>query len=272
MIAAAAMGDPNASIPTPQPVHYRPMFGAFARTSSVTFVSQAALKSTALAELKLQKPLVAVKNTRKLGKKRHGAQRLPARRSSVDPETYEVRADGELLACEPAEGAADGAALFPILMVIVREKLASPCRRRSLEPRFEHRQKSRLRARLDNGEEVALVLPRGEVLRGGDRVHRDRRARGRDRGRAGEAAAHRGARRSRASPTTSATATCRCRSGDGFLRIAEDHVLEEMAAQARRARLARRGAVRARGRRLRPPARRDGPRRQDPRSLPATDA
>src|SRR6202140_5156334 len=70
MIAAAAMGDPNASIPTPQPVHYRPMFGAFGKAlnSSVTFVSKAALKNPAVKKLKLHKPLVAVKNVRKLGK------------------------------------------------------------------------------------------------------------------------------------------------------------------------------------------------------------
>ncbi len=103
MIAAAAMGDPNASIPTPQPVHYRPMFGAFgkARSTSVTFVSKAALKNPALRKLDLAKPLVAVKNTRGIGKrdmKRNDA--LP--RIEVDPETYAVRADGVLLTCEPA--------------------------------------------------------------------------------------------------------------------------------------------------------------------------
>jgi len=95
MIAAAAMGDPNASIPTPQPVHYRPMFGAFARRSSVTFVSKAA------KGLKLGKPIVPVKDTRGLAKKdmvHNGYQP----KISVDSETYEVRADGELLACEPA--------------------------------------------------------------------------------------------------------------------------------------------------------------------------
>ncbi|MGI8895652.1 MAG: urease subunit alpha [Casimicrobiaceae bacterium] len=103
MIAAAAMGDPNASIPTPQPVHYRPMFGAFGRAlaTSVTFVSKAGLKNPAVAKLALGKPLVAVKNTRKLGKRdmKHN-DALP--RIEVDPETYEVRADGELLTCEPA--------------------------------------------------------------------------------------------------------------------------------------------------------------------------
>ena len=104
MIAAAAMGDPNASIPTPQPVHYRPMFGAFGRAlrTSVTFVSHAALKNPAIASLGLARPLEAVKNTRTLGKKDmiHNDW-LP--KIEVDPETYEVRADGELLTCEPAK-------------------------------------------------------------------------------------------------------------------------------------------------------------------------
>jgi urease subunit alpha len=103
-IAAAAMGDPNASIPTPQPVHYRPMFGAFGKAlkSSVTFVSKAALKNPALKKLNLDKPLVAVKNVRKVGKKDmvHNSWQP---KIQVDAETYEVRADGELLVCEPAK-------------------------------------------------------------------------------------------------------------------------------------------------------------------------
>jgi urease subunit alpha len=103
-IAAAAMGDPNASIPTPQPVHYRPMFGAFGKAlkTSVTFVSKAALKNPALKKLHLDKPLVAVKNVRKVGKKDmvHNSWQP---KIQVDPETYEVRADGELLVCEPAK-------------------------------------------------------------------------------------------------------------------------------------------------------------------------
>jgi urease subunit alpha len=104
MIAAAAMGDPNASIPTPQPVHYRPMFGAFGKAlrTSVTFVSQASLKNPALAQLGLERPLLAVKNTRGIGKQDmvHNSWQP---KIEVDPETYEVRADGELLACEPAK-------------------------------------------------------------------------------------------------------------------------------------------------------------------------
>jgi urease subunit alpha len=103
MIAAAAMGDPNASIPTPQPVHYRPMFGAFGKAlaTSLTFVSKAALKNPAVLKLKLGKRLVAVKNTRKIGK-RDMKQNDALPKIDVDPETYVVRADGELLACEPA--------------------------------------------------------------------------------------------------------------------------------------------------------------------------
>jgi urease subunit alpha len=104
MIAAAAMGDPNASIPTPQPVHYRPMFGGFGKAlnNSVTFVSQASLKNPALQKLKLSRPLMAVKHTRKI-KKKDMIHNNWQPKIDVDPETYQVRAEGELLVCEPAE-------------------------------------------------------------------------------------------------------------------------------------------------------------------------
>ncbi len=103
-IAMAAMGDPNASIPTPQPVHYRPMFGAYggaiARTS-LTFVSQAGLAAGIGERFGLAKRLAAVKGTRSIGKKdmvhNHYAPRM-----EVDAQTYAVRADGQLLTCEPA--------------------------------------------------------------------------------------------------------------------------------------------------------------------------
>jgi len=103
-IAAAAMGDPNASIPTPQPVHYRPMFGAFGKalSTSITFVSKSGLKNPAVQKLKLHKPLVEVKNVRKVGKKDMVHNNWQPK-VTVDPETYEVRADGELLVCEPAK-------------------------------------------------------------------------------------------------------------------------------------------------------------------------
>ncbi len=104
MIAAAAMGDANASIPTPQPVHYRPMFGSFggALNTSLTFVSQAALDNPAVKALGLKKPLSAVKGIRGLGKKDmiHNSY---APEITVDPETYLVHADDQLLICEPAE-------------------------------------------------------------------------------------------------------------------------------------------------------------------------
>ncbi|MCP5248680.1 MAG: urease subunit alpha [Candidatus Accumulibacter sp.] len=103
MIAAAAMGDANASIPTPQPVHYRPMFGAFGRAlkTSVTFVSQAALDNPQVRGLQLGKPLVAVRQTRKV-RKADMIHNAATPKIAVDPETYAVRADGELLVCEPA--------------------------------------------------------------------------------------------------------------------------------------------------------------------------
>ena len=102
-IAAANMGDPNASIPTPQPVHFRPMFASFGKAlrSSITFVSKAALQNEELAKLVLTKPLRAVSGTRHIRKTdmvHNGA--MP--KLSVDPETYDVIADGELLYCEPA--------------------------------------------------------------------------------------------------------------------------------------------------------------------------
>ncbi|CAN7197872.1 urease subunit alpha [Rhizobacter sp. LjRoot28] len=104
MIAAAAMGDPNASIPTPQPVHYRPMFGAYGAAmhqTCLTFVSQASLDAGVPERLGLQRRMEAVRNTRRIGKAdmvhNHATPNI-----EVDPQTYEVRADGVLLACEPA--------------------------------------------------------------------------------------------------------------------------------------------------------------------------
>jgi urease subunit alpha len=105
MIAWSQMGDANASIPTPQPVHMRPMFASFAgarHATSLTFVSQAAAQREINSQLGLQKSMVAVSGTRQISK---GDMRLndALPRIEVDPETYEVRADGELLTCEPAK-------------------------------------------------------------------------------------------------------------------------------------------------------------------------
>ena len=104
-IVMAQMGDPNASIPTPQPVYSRPMFGAFGRSvenSAVTFVSAAAQDAGIGARLGLAKETLAVKNTRNIGKS-HLKLNTATPDIEVHPETYEVRANGELLTCEPAE-------------------------------------------------------------------------------------------------------------------------------------------------------------------------
>ena len=104
MIVAAPMGDPNASIPTPQPVHYRPMFGAFGgalAATSVSFVSRAGSEAGIAERLGLAKGVVPVKGTRVIGKADMVLNDWTPE-IEVDPETYEVRADGELLTCEPA--------------------------------------------------------------------------------------------------------------------------------------------------------------------------
>jgi len=104
MIAAALMGDPNASIPTPQPVHYRPMFGSYGRAlteTSVLFVSGASIEKGIAASFELEKRLVAVQGCR-AARKSDLIHNTLLPNLEVDPETYEVRADGELLTCEPA--------------------------------------------------------------------------------------------------------------------------------------------------------------------------
>ena len=105
VITCAQMGDPNASIPTPQPVYSRPMFGAYGRsmeTNSVIFVSQSASKNKSLDDLALRKKMVPVKNTRNISKKSMKLNDL-CPEIDVDPETYEVRLNGELITCEPAK-------------------------------------------------------------------------------------------------------------------------------------------------------------------------
>jgi len=101
-IGWSVMGDANASIPTPQPVLYRPMFGAFGRatqTVAISFVSQASLPQ--VQRLGLEKRLIPVRNCRNIGKASM-IRNSATPHIEVDPETYEVRADGELLTCEPA--------------------------------------------------------------------------------------------------------------------------------------------------------------------------
>ena len=103
-IAMAAMGDPNASIPTPQPVHYRPMFGAYGGAlsrGSLTFVSQAGLSAGVKERFGLAKTLIAVKNIRGI-RKQHMVHNSYLPKMEIDAQTYAVRADGQLLTCEPA--------------------------------------------------------------------------------------------------------------------------------------------------------------------------
>jgi urease subunit alpha len=105
-IVAAPMGDPNASIPTPQPVYYRPMFAAFGKAltaSALIFTSKAALEEGLGEKLGINKTLIAVENTRGGLSKQSMVHNAATPNISVDPETYEVRADGELLTCEPAD-------------------------------------------------------------------------------------------------------------------------------------------------------------------------
>jgi len=105
-IAAAAMGDPNASIPTPQPVHYRSMFGAYGgavASTCLTFVSALALDRGLGAKLRVHKPMVAVENTRGQISKKSMIHNGATPKIVVDPETYSVTADGVLLVCEPAD-------------------------------------------------------------------------------------------------------------------------------------------------------------------------
>ena len=103
-IACAQMGDPNASIPTPQPIHSRPMFSSYGRSlesSSVTFVSNNSIQEDAFNDLEIKKELLPVANTRKISKKDMVLNNI-CPKIEVNPETYEVKADGELLTCEPA--------------------------------------------------------------------------------------------------------------------------------------------------------------------------
>jgi len=105
MIAAAPMGDPNASIPTPQPVHYRPMFGSYGAAvsrTSMTFVSQMSLDKGIATHLRVSKQMVAVQDTRKQISKKSMIHNGATPKLRIDPETYAVTADGVLLTCEPA--------------------------------------------------------------------------------------------------------------------------------------------------------------------------
>ena len=245
MIAAAAMGDPNASIPTPQPVHYRPMFGAFGSALhdvGHVRVAGGARESGTCGSSSSRSRSSPVKNTRTIGKKRHDLQRLPCREIEVDPETYEVRADGELLDVRAGERAADGAALFPVLMLEITRRLEIDARVRAARRRARRcRSSCARRAGCARGSKAARRS--GSCCRAA-RCCAAAICFVADDGRvvevvaAPEALLHvamrRRRRRSRAPPTTSATATCRSRSARAALRLAADHVLEQMLRRPRR--------------------------------------
>ena len=167
MIAAAPMGDPNASIPTPQPSHYRPMFGAFgagAREVADLRVERVASRVADVAGARPAQAGRAVRRRAALQKVRHDPQRRAAAhrgrqrdlRSARGRRTADLRAGNEL---------ADDAALFPVL-----RRTDDSETRSTVHLSFDARSKSRLLLRLDSGEQAALVVERGRLLRGGDRV------------------------------------------------------------------------------------------------------
>ncbi len=174
-IACAPMGDPNASIPTPQPVHYRPMFGVFGRAlaaSCITFVSAAALEADIGKALGLQRTLVAVSNTRGgIGKKSmiHN-DATPV--IEVDAETYEVRADGVSADLRTGDGAADGAALFPVLMRVLQVlpdgtwDAAREVDQVLID--YDRRFRRRILLTTVSGQEVLIDQPQAVRLRDGD--------------------------------------------------------------------------------------------------------
>src|SRR5262249_1830307 len=182
MIAAAVMGDPNASIPNPQPEYYRPMFGAFGRAmteSSVTFVSQALAQNA--GSLGLAKKLLPVSNTRTIDK-RSMMLNDATPRMEVDPETYEVRADGRLLTCEPAKVLPLAQRYFFYYGRITmrnasihrpaghwpKEKAAG-----TLTLDFDARHRRRIRLTTDQGQNILLDLPKTVAMADGDGLQLD---------------------------------------------------------------------------------------------------
>ena len=175
-IAAAPMGDPNASIPTPQPVHYRPMFGAFGRASvrsTITFTSKAALSADVASKFGLERALVAVEHTRDDRQEGHGAERSDAadRCRSRDLRGTRRRRGPYLRA---RQGVGNGAALFPVLTM----RRAQHIERAGHWPRdkargtvtlsYDDRHRRRIRLATDDGADFLLDLPRTVVLEQGD--------------------------------------------------------------------------------------------------------
>ena len=213
------MGDPNASIPTPQPVHYRPMFGALGGARSrhpVTFISQPAQQPRCIDQLGLEYLIGAVQGLPRGQQVRHGAERLPAE-DRGRPADLQVRADGELLTCEPAEVCRWRSAIFFSDMADACRRQTTGAARHDADPAAgEAAIKSRLRVTLDDGRQAGLFCP-WRNLSDGDCLLAERRQ-----GVAVRAAAETLSEVRCADPylspapvTTSATGMWRCRSNEG---------------------------------------------------------
>ena len=174
-IVCAPMGDPNASIPTPQPVHYRPMFGQFGAAlaaSCITFVSQAALDDGIGHRLHLTRRLSAVRDTRGQIGKRSMVHNDATPLIEVDPETYEVRADGRAADLRTRDRAADGAALLPVLMRASQVLPAGTWDAAHALDRvlidFDRRHRRRIVLPTEAGASILVDLPQAARLRDGD--------------------------------------------------------------------------------------------------------
>ena len=196
-IAWALMGDANASIPTPQPVHGRPMFGAFGKavqSSSLTFVSQAAMKLGVAKKYGLDKQVAAVKNIRKV-RKSHMVMNAYMPHMEIDVETYQVRADGQLLVCEPAKVLPMAQRYFLFWDVLTRlpfyslpppgdgaQKLSTRCGRathlvprqipavESVELTFDQRERFPSASHAREREAIGIQLKVGTMLSHGDKL------------------------------------------------------------------------------------------------------
>ncbi|VTN29192.1 urease subunit alpha [Klebsiella pneumoniae] len=174
MIAIAPMGDINASIPTPQPVHYRPMFGALGSARHhcrLTFLSQAAAANGVAERLNLRSAIAVVKGCRTVQKADMVHNSLQPN-ITVDAQTYEVRVDGELITSEPARRSADGATIFSVLRradALFNSTSGDPsAATASVTLPIDVRVKSRVKVTLNDGREAGLLLPAALLLRGGD--------------------------------------------------------------------------------------------------------
>jgi urease accessory protein len=167
------MGDPNASIPTPQPVHYRPMFGSFGKAlkTSVTFVSQAALDNPAVAALGLSQAADRRFRHAHAEESPTWCTTAPRRKSTVDPETYVVQGRRRAASgLRTGDRTAAGAALFPVLTMLIFTKRTIHPATDSVALAYDERKRSRLKVQLVSGVEAGIFLERGDYLQDGDKL------------------------------------------------------------------------------------------------------